>query len=76
MKHRFYIPKEGVQIRNHDGRGFIPAEGAVRMQSQYYDRRVKDGDLIVRDEPLAPIEKDTVGTSSEIQAKKSGKGVA
>lgn len=58
MKQRFYIPKEGVLIRNHDGRGHLPAEGAFRMQSQYYDRRVKDGDLAVRDkEP--PVKIDT-----------------
>lgn len=55
MKQRFYIPKEGTLVRNHDGRGHMPAEGAVRMQNAYYDRRVKDGDLIVRDEtPAAP----------------------
>lgn len=77
MKQRFYIPKAGVQIRNHDGRGFIPAEGAVRMQSAYYDRRVKDGDLVMRGEQeMPPIDTDNGAQSSGKPANKSGKGAA
>ncbi len=67
MKQIFYIPKEGVLIRNHDGRGHLPPEGALRMQNQYYDRRVKDGDLIVRDEgtPAQPAPEITGKTANQ-----------
>lgn len=56
MNQRFYIPKKDVLVRNHDGRGHIPAEGAFRMQNQYYDRRVKDGDLIIREDAARAAE--------------------
>lgn len=54
MKTVFIIPREGVKIRNHDGRGHVPAEGVMRQLNSYYDRRIKDGDLLVRDEPSKP----------------------
>lgn len=71
MKQLFYIPKEGVQVRNHDGRGHVPAEGAFRMQNQYYDRRVKDGDLMIREAEEAS--KPQVAADSAADEKK-GKG--
>lgn len=73
MKQRFYIPKSGVLIRNHDGRGHLPPEGAVRMQNQYYDRRVKDGDLSVRDvESIKP--EAAVETAAPVRNKPGRKG--
>lgn len=72
MNQRFYIPKEGVKIRNHDGRGHLPPGGALRMQSQYYDRRVKDGDLIVRDEAPEPEKDEGAGSGRTSRTSKKG----
>lgn len=78
MNQVFLIPKEGVLVRDSHGQTHIPAEGAYRMMNSYYDRRVRDGDLIMRESgspsaPPASIEKpDGEKAGSEKTASRKG----
>lgn len=51
MEKKLVIPKKGVKVRDPQTGQHLPEEGAVRSLNTYYDRRIKDGDLEVRDVP-------------------------
>ena len=51
MEKKLVIPKKGVKVRDPQTGQHLPEEGAVRALNTYYDRRIKDGDLEVRDIP-------------------------
>jgi len=53
MEKKLIIPKKGVKVRDPQTGQHIPVEGAVRSLNSYFDRRIKDGDLEVRDVPKA-----------------------
>lgn len=54
MEKKLVIPKKGVKVRDPQTGQHIPVEGAVRSLNTYFDRRIKDGDLEVRDIPKTP----------------------
>lgn len=73
MKKVFLIPKDGVKVRDPDTGLHMPEEGGERMLNTYYNRRIADGDLIVRDSgsPTAP---PAVIENKEGERSKSSKG--
>ena len=54
---KLMIPKKGVKVRDPDSGQHLPEEGAVRAVSSYYNRRVADGDLEIRDVPKKTAQK-------------------
>lgn len=63
MKTAFLIPKQGVKVRNPNGIGHISETGEERILNTYWNRRIADGDLIIREdkkkEPPAPQDKNS-----------------
>lgn len=49
MEKKLVIPKKGVKVRDEISGQHLPETGAARVITSYYDRRIKDGDLDVRD---------------------------
>ena len=49
MKQAFLIPRKGLNVRDEHGLSHVPAGGDLRNLTTYYNRRIKDGDLIVRE---------------------------
>lgn len=49
---KLVIPKKGIKVRDEITGQHLPEAGAVRSITTYYDRRIKDGDLEVRDVPV------------------------
>lgn len=49
---KLLVPRKGVLVRDPETRVHLPAEGAVRMVTSYYNRRIADGDLEARDIPV------------------------
>jgi len=50
MKQVFVIPRDGVKVRAEHGNSHIPAGGSNMMLTSYIQRRISDGDLVVREE--------------------------
>lgn len=48
MKTVFLVPREGVKVRDPATGFHLPTEGADRQINSYYNRRIADGDLIIR----------------------------
>lgn len=46
---KLLVPKQGVKVRDPNTGLHLPPEGATRSLNSYYDRRIKDGDLEVRE---------------------------
>ena len=57
MKTVYVIPREGVKVRAEHGKAHIPAGGENMMLTSYVQRRISDGDLVVRAEKETPAEK-------------------
>lgn len=55
MKTVYVIPREGVKVRAEHGKAHIPAGGENMMLTTYIQRRISDGDLVVR------ADKETAG---------------
>lgn len=53
MQTKWLIPAEGIRVRFEDG-GPMPPEGAEVPLSQYYRRRLRDGDLVDPEPELDP----------------------
>lgn len=68
----FLIPREGVKIREEHGLGHFPAEGDTRMITSYLNRRIKDGDLLVRENSPMPGPAPAVDAKQE--SKPEGRG--
>lgn len=51
MEKKLVIPKKGVKVRDPQTGQHIPEEGVFRSIDSYFNRRIKDGDLEVRDIP-------------------------
>lgn len=69
----FVVPKEGVKVRDEHGQSHIPPEGDTRILTTYYNRRIGDGDLIIREMPMAPIDAPRETTETNLAGGKAGK---
>lgn len=49
----FLVPADGKSVRDPDTRTALPAAGAVKPQTQYWLRRVRDGDVTVGTAPAS-----------------------
>lgn len=65
----FIIPKPGLSIRDPDQQDIIPAEGRVVANSEYWFRRLLDGDITLGPAgatPVRPIFQETAsGTTAQ-----------
>jgi len=43
----FLVPAEGRQVADPDRRDHLPAEGREVVLTQYWQRRIADGDVVV-----------------------------
>lgn len=64
---KLLIPKTGVKVRDPITGAHLPPEGAVRSMNSYYNRRINDGDLEIRE---VEVEKEKV--SKKAEKKKDG----
>lgn len=46
---KLLVPKKDVKVRDPITGEHLPPQGAMRNITSYYDRRIKDGDLEVRE---------------------------
>lgn len=53
MSKKLLVPRKGVKVRDPQTGAHIPEEGAVRMVNTYFNRRISDGDLEIREIPRA-----------------------
>lgn len=55
MANKLWVrPKRGLKINDLDNGDFLPPEGREVIDSQFIQRRIRDGSLIVVDEDQRP----------------------
>jgi hypothetical protein len=69
----FVKPAEGLTIRDPDLRDYLPAEGRDVPNSEYWNRRLRDRDVVpsqppVTPSPAAPVEPEPVQAAEQVPA--------